>query len=111
VSRTMWSNPTAQSPTLVVPIEIETQGLYDCVVTSKCGTIISTAGRLLVCGADFNCDDVSNSTDVSDFINQWFTDQAKGTFVTDIDGNGVVNSTDVSEFINRWFADVAGGCG
>ena len=63
------------------------------------------------CVADFNCDGTVNSTDVSDFINQWFADQVKGTLITDWDGNGVVNSTDVSAFINDWFEDTAVGCG
>jgi hypothetical protein len=57
-----------------------------------------------VCIADFNNDGIVNSTDVSDFINQWFQDQLDGTFLTDWDHNGVVNSTDVSNFINDWFA-------
>jgi YVTN family beta-propeller protein len=61
--------------------------------------------------ADFNGDGTVNSTDVSDFINQWFTDQLKGTLVTDWDNNGIINSTDVSEFINSWFEDIAAGCG
>jgi hypothetical protein len=57
-----------------------------------------------VCIADFNNDGIVNSTDVSDFINQWFQDLVDGTFLTDWDHNGVVNSTDVSNFINDWFA-------
>jgi hypothetical protein len=57
-----------------------------------------------LCIADFNDDGIVNSTDVSDFINQWFTDLTEGTLVTDWDNNGVVNSTDVSNFINDWFA-------
>ncbi len=56
------------------------------------------------CVADWNDDGVVNSTDVSDFINDWFSDQAEGTLITDWDNNGVVNSTDVSNFINDWFA-------
>jgi len=63
------------------------------------------------CPADFNGDGTVNSTDVSDFINQWFQDQVEGTLVTDWDHNGVVNSTDVSGFINSWFEDTAAGCG
>jgi hypothetical protein len=63
------------------------------------------------CGSDFNHDGTVNSTDVSDFINQWFQDQLDGTLLTDWDANGVVNSTDVSEFINSWFDDQAAGCG
>jgi hypothetical protein len=75
----------------------------------------NTGGVSLVitpaCRADFNRDGTVNSTDVSDFINQWFTDQLKGTLVTDWDANGVVNSTDVSAFINTWFEDTVAGCG
>jgi len=61
------------------------------------------------CPADWNDDGVVNSTDVSEFINSWFTDQVEGTFIADFDDNGVVNSTDVSEFINAWFEAIAGG--
>jgi hypothetical protein len=56
------------------------------------------------CPADWDHNGVVNSTDVSNFINDWFTDQANGTLITDWDHNGVVNSTDVSNFINDWFA-------
>jgi hypothetical protein len=84
---------------------------YRAVITSTCGEITTVPATLRICRADFNCDGIVNSTDVSEFINQWFTDQVEGTFITDIDANGVVNSTDVSEFINWWFDDVVGGCG
>ena len=63
------------------------------------------------CSSDFNHDGTVNSTDVSDFINQWFRDQVEGTLLSDWDANGIVNSTDVSEFINSWFEDIAAGCG
>jgi len=63
------------------------------------------------CPADWNDDGVSNSTDVSEFINDWFVDQAQGTIVTDFNQDGVSNSTDVSEFINAWFVDQTSGCG
>jgi hypothetical protein len=55
------------------------------------------------CLADWDHNGVVNSTDVSDFINDWFLDQQAGTLTTDFDGNGVVNSTDVSAFINAYF--------
>lgn len=61
------------------------------------------------CPSDFNHDGVVNSTDVSDFINQWFADQAGGTLVSDYNGDGTVNSTDVSDLINAWFPDSGGG--
>jgi len=84
--------------------------LYDVVVTNACGPTVSAAAALVVCPADWSCDGVTTSTDVSEFIDDWFQDLLDGNLRTDIDGNGVVNSTDVSEFINRWFDDLAGGC-
>jgi len=62
----------------------------------------------LFCITDINQDGVTNSTDVSEFINIWFQDQVDGTFNADFDLNGVVNSTDVSNFINAWFSDQVG---
>jgi hypothetical protein len=53
---------------------------------------------------DWDGNGVTNSTDVSAFINDWFQDQVDGTLVTDINGDGVSNSTDVSDFINAYFA-------
>jgi len=57
-----------------------------------------------LCVADWDHNGTVNSTDVSAFINDWFTDLINGSLVTDFDGNGVVNSTDVSEFINAFFS-------
>jgi len=82
-----------------------------CIVTNACGSVTSDEATLTICPADFNCDHVANSTDVSNFINAWFQDQIDGTLFTDWDLNGVVNSTDVSNFINSWFDDTAGPCG
>ena len=94
-------------------------GSYDAVVSNGCGAVTSEPATLTVggpgggdcCTADWNDDGTVNSTDCSDFINDWFTDQVKGSLVTDWDDNGVVNSTDVSSYINAWFTDAAGGCG
>jgi hypothetical protein len=71
--------------------------------TSATGLFILNV-RFSCCRVDWDSNGVVNSTDVSNFINDWFQDQANGTTVTDYDGNGVVNSTDVSMFINDWFA-------
>ncbi len=91
-------------------------GAYAVTFFNDCGEVISSSAKVsitggTVCSADWNDDGVTNSTDVSDFINDWFEDQAFGTLVTDWDGNGVSNSTDVSMFINSWFEDIAAGCG
>jgi hypothetical protein len=55
------------------------------------------------CVGDWDRNGVVNSTDVSEFINTWFNDQATGGLQADFDGNGISNSTDVSDFINAWF--------
>ncbi len=60
------------------------------------------------CVADWNRDGISNSTDVSDFINTFFADQTSGGLNGDVNCDGVSNSTDVSDFINIWFAGQAG---
>ncbi len=56
------------------------------------------------CPADWDHNGIVNSTDVGEFINDWFEDQVNGTLITDWDHNGIVNSTDVGEFINAYFA-------
>jgi hypothetical protein len=71
--------------------------------------LVVTGGVGEPCISDWDLNGVVNSTDVSMFINDWFTDQVNGTLVTDFNGDGVSNSTDVSDFINQWFADI-GGC-
>jgi hypothetical protein len=55
------------------------------------------------CAADIDGNGVVNSTDVSEFINIWFADQANGTLNADFNRNGVSNSTDVSDLINAFF--------
>ncbi len=62
------------------------------------------------CLANWNHDGATNSTDVSDFINDWFLDQDAGTVTTDVNCDGIANSTDVSEFINIWFVALDSGC-
>ncbi len=56
------------------------------------------------CIADWDGNGIVNSSDVGEFINDWFEDQVNGTLVTDFDHNGVSNSADVGEFINAYFA-------
>ncbi len=63
------------------------------------------------CRCDVNLDGFVNSTDVGEFINMWFGDQANGSHFADFDENGIVNSADVGEFINVWFEEVGSDCG
>jgi len=64
-----------------------------------------------LCEADIDGNGVVNSTDVSEFINLWFADQAFGTLNADFNRSGVSNSTDVSDYINAWFETTTFGCG
>jgi len=87
------------------------EGDYTVVITTVgCKTLETVPATIIVCQTDADCNGTINSTDVSEFINQWFTDQAEGTFLADFDENGTVNSTDVSNFINAWFEESASGC-
>jgi len=90
-------------------------GAYTAVASNTCGEVESAPAAVVIgdptCPADFNNDGTVNSTDVSDFVNQWFQDQVDETLFTDWDNNGVINSTDVSTYINSWFEDTAAGCG
>jgi hypothetical protein len=89
------------------------EGVYTCAVLgASCPPAVTNPCTVVVCSTDWNCDDVVNSTDVSEFINSWFADQVGGTHAADFDHNGVVNSTDVSGFINAWFEEGGEqGCG
>jgi hypothetical protein len=55
------------------------------------------------CPADWDENGVVNSTDVSVYLNDWFTDMVNGTTVADFNGDGTTNSTDFSEFLNAYF--------
>ncbi len=63
-----------------------------------------------VCLANWNHDKVTNSTDVGEFVNDWFLDQEANGTVTDINCDGLSNSTDVSDFVNLWFEAQISGC-
>ena len=60
------------------------------------------------CPSDWDANGVVNSTDVSLYLNDWFSDLVSGGTTADYDENGVVNSTDVSVYVNSWFNDVVG---
>ncbi len=69
---------------------------------------IATGGG---CPGDWNGDGVTNSTDVGDLVNDYFTDQSFLSTLADWNGDGQTNSTDVGEFINAWFATDEARCG
>lgn len=78
-------------------------GIYDCMVTNECGTVLSEPALVSVCPADFNCDGGIDGDDVSAFFLAW----ENGEFTSDVNGDGGVDGSDVSEFFVRW---EAGSC-
>lgn len=68
------------------------------------------ASRPGLCTADVDRNGVINSTDVSEFINIWFSDQTDGGLRADFNHDNVSNSTDVSDLINAFFAEQGQSC-
>jgi hypothetical protein len=79
------------------------QGMYDVVVTTGCGSFVTTAGVLTVaCPADFNLDGGVDGADVDAFFGQW----VDGADAADFNADGGVDGSDVDAFFDRW----VGGC-
>lgn len=74
----------ATSPVyFITQVTEEELGTYDVVVSNACSSVTSAPAVLTLdgvgcCSSDVNGDGVVNSTDVSDYINQWFDDIADG---------------------------------
>ncbi len=88
----------------VIAAELPQDGHVETPAIDADFALVSTGGHIATCPADWNHDGVVNSTDVGQFITDWFADQANGTHATDLDGNNISNSTDVSIMIDRYFA-------
>jgi hypothetical protein len=75
-------------------------GIYDCVVTSACGSMVSDPALLTICDADFDCDGMIDSSDFFSFLNAFFSDDPR----TDFNADGSINSQDFFDFLNHFFA-------
>lgn len=96
------ANPSAASPTLVLPRAIRADNAsYDCVVTNSCGSVTTIASQLRVCIADVDC---SGVVDLDDFF-AWFNAWDTGGELADVTDNGTVDASDFFEFFDGW--DVA----
>jgi hypothetical protein len=98
----------AVSSTLTIdPTSAADGGLYDCVVTSVCGTATSNTALLTVnaagCPADFNQDGGVDGADVSAFFEAW----EAGEPSADVNLDGGVDGSDVDAFFLVW---ENGGC-
>ena len=94
--------PGANDATLTLtPLFAHDAGSYTCDVLSGegiCGTSSTAAARVLICGADFNCDGGVDGDDVIGFFEQWDA----GLIGADFNGDDGVDGDDVIGFFERW---------
>lgn len=92
-------NPTAAMQTLELSAaSISDVAMYDCIVTSPCGSITSNAAPLLLCPGDFNCDGGVDGADVGAFFSVW----EAGESMADMNADGGVDGADVGAFFAHW---------
>lgn len=70
-------------------------GVYDCVVTSPCGTVTSLPATVSVCAADFDCSGFVDTDDFSSFVLTF----ESGDDAADFDGSGFVDTDDFTAFV------------
>ncbi|MBS0198066.1 MAG: DNRLRE domain-containing protein [Planctomycetes bacterium] len=87
------------SPTLTITnATIAEEGLYDCVVSNACDTVVSDAAMLMVCVGDYNCDGGVDGSDVQTFFADWEI----GAPAADVNADGGVDGSDVESFYIHW---------
>lgn len=99
-------NPTAAQSVLQLPIASDADGgVYDCIVSSSCGTLASNPVRLTVCTADANCSGAVNADDIFAFLDAWFAQngQTGAGHSADFNGSGDVTADDIFAFLDAWF--------
>ena len=77
-------------------------GNYYCRVSTPCRVVQSGLALLSMCGADFNCDEISDFFDYLDFVDE-FSNLTGGA---DYNGDGIVDFFDYLDFVDA-FSD---GC-
>jgi hypothetical protein len=98
------ANATAATSTLVIAAPTSADaGLYDCIVTGNCASVISHAGRLTVCTSDFNCDGGVDFFDYLDFVDAFSSSAASADFNND----GAIDFFDYLDFVDAFSV----GCG
>ncbi len=78
-------------------------GVYDCVLTSECGTVVSAGAEVRICRADADCGGGIDGGDVEAYFDLW----AGGRSGADLNADGGVDSEDVRLFFELW---EAGAC-
>ncbi|HYE01599.1 MAG TPA: S8 family serine peptidase, partial [Phycisphaerales bacterium] len=62
------------------------------------------------CLPDYNHDGAINTTDITLYLSDWFTNVGGSGLSADANHDGVVNTADLSTFLAAWFAGVQSGC-
>lgn len=84
------------------PVTAASEGLYDVVIATPCGTRFSRAAALTVrCRADFDLSGAVNPDDMGDYLNCYFA--VPPCPRADFDGDGLVSADDLADFINAFF--------
>lgn len=93
----------ADSPSLTLSnVQPGDAGRYACVVSTACGSELSSDASLTICPADYDCDGEVASPDFMLFVQEFFALAPSA----DVNADGFVNSQDFFDFLAVFF----GGC-
>lgn len=91
--------PGATAATLALSgVSESDDGMYDCIVSTPCGSVTSGAARLNVCLAEFNCDGSLDYFDYEDFVFAFETGQPRA----DRNGDGFIDFFDYTWFVDEY---------
>ncbi len=91
--------PGATAATLsLTGVDESHDGMYDCVISTACGSATSAAARLNVCLAEFNCDGALDYFDYEDFVFAFETGQPRA----DRNEDGFIDFFDYTWFVTEY---------
>jgi hypothetical protein len=76
-----------------------TAGTYDCIVTGPCGSTMANPARLVLCPADYNCDQFLDFFDYDAFVMCFDEGICEGGTNADFNGDGFVDFFDYDAFV------------
>ncbi|MFM9956534.1 MAG: immunoglobulin domain-containing protein [Phycisphaerales bacterium] len=97
-------NPSALTSTLSITDAIAGDaGMYDCVISNQCGSIITQPARLIVV-PDYNADGIVNTPDLTFFLGRFAQPATPGSPAqrADFNADGVVGTPDLVYFLARF---------
>lgn len=113
------SNPTASMRRLRIdrfgwPPDVN-NGVYDCVISNPCGSVVSASVTYRACAADFTCTPSQRVVDANDifaFLDAWFARarlNGTGPYLADCNQDSAVTADDIFFFLDLWF-EQTGNC-